>query len=254
MKRNTLIVGNWKLHGDIKSVVELSQAVSQGWSGSQQVSVAVCPSFAHLSVVSQALSGAVGLGAQDVSMYSQGAYTGDVSASMLADLGCQFSLVGHSERRSIFGDSDEDVAAKFIAVKNTGITPILCVGESLEERQNEMTQSVVCRQVSAVIDRHGIEALENSVIAYEPCWAIGSGLTATPTQAQEVHAILRAYVAEFSPSIADTLCILYGGSVKSSNAGEILQQPDVDGVLVGGASLKAQEFLAICQQGVESLS
>jgi triosephosphate isomerase len=190
---------------------------------------------------------AVRFGAQDVSRFDKGAFTGEVSAAMVVEFGCQLALVGHSERRALFGDSDEVVAEKFSRAKQAGLMPILCVGETLAEREAGITEVVVARQVAAVVQKVGVEALAGAVLAYEPVWAIGTGRTASPVQAQEVHVFLRSFVAKHSVEIGNTLPILYGGSVKKSNAAELFGQPDIDGGLIGGASLVADEFLGIWQ-------
>ncbi len=189
----------------------------------------------------------IGLGAQDVSDEDSGAYTGEVAGAMLQDVGCRYVIVGHSERRSIYGESDEFTARKHAAALRHGLTPILCVGELLEEREQGATEQVVERQLDAVIDLVGIEGLNGAVIAYEPVWAIGTGKTATPEQAQEVHAFIRGRLGSESTAIAESTRILYGGSVKAANAPELFSMPDIDGGLIGGASLSADEFLAICR-------
>jgi triosephosphate isomerase len=192
------------------------------------------------------LGSAVALGAQSVSEHASGAFTGEVSASMLAEFGCRYVLVGHSERRAIFGEGDIAVAAKFEAAQRAGLVPILCVGETLDEREAGKTASVIARQLSAVLERVGVAAMASAVVAYEPVWAIGTGVTASPTQAQEVHAAIRAQVAEFDADVAGDLRILYGGSVKPQNAKELFGQSDIDGGLIGGAALVADDFLKIC--------
>jgi triosephosphate isomerase len=192
---------------------------------------------------------AIKLGAQDVAEQMQGAFTGEVSAPMLQEFACQYVIVGHSERRALFGEKDEDTARKFAAARKQSLIPILCVGESLDEREQGITEQVVARQLDAVIELEGIEALAEAVIAYEPVWAIGTGKTASPEQAQAVHAFIRAKLAALNSAIAEKVQILYGGSVKGSNAAELFAMPDIDGGLIGGASLDAQEFLAICRAG-----
>ena len=243
--RQRFVVGNWKLNGSFAANAALIEALGpiEAVSGK---TLAFCAPFPYLGQLQAALSGSPAqFGAQDVSRFDRGAYTGEVSAGMVADFGCQLAIVGHSERRAIFGDSDAVVAEKFVRVVAAGLTPILCVGESLDEREAGTTEVVVARQVAAVIALSGVEALAGAVIAYEPVWAIGTGKTASPAQAQEVHRFLRAFIAKHSVEISDTLPILYGGSVKKSNAVELFGQPDIDGGLIGGASLIADEFMGI---------
>jgi triosephosphate isomerase len=232
MTRTRLVAGNWKMHGSRASNSALLDALLKGIKGLKGVECAVCVPFPFLGEVSERLAGtAIAWGAQNVSEHAQGAYTGEVSAAMLAEFGCRYVIVGHSERRQLFGESDAQVAAKFAAVRGAAMTPILCVGETLEEREAGSTEAVVARQLAAVDFRNG-------VLAYEPVWAIGTGRNATPEQAQAVHAFLREKVASETP-------ILYGGSVKPQNAAAIFAMPDVDGGLIGGASLVAKDFLDI---------
>ena len=231
MKRTRLVAGNWKMHGSRESNRALLAAILAG-AGKAAAQCAVCVPFPYLFQVAEMLrGGVVALGAQNVSEHAQGAFTGEVSAAMLLEFGCRHVIVGHSERRQLFGEGDKQVAAKFAAARNAGLTPILCVGETLAEREARRTEEVVARQLGAV-------AFSGGVLAYEPVWAIGTGKNATPEQAQEVHAFLRKRVP------AETT-ILYGGSVKAQNAAAIFAMPDVDGGLIGGASLVAEEFLAI---------
>jgi triosephosphate isomerase len=211
-----------------------------------RVTCIVCPPFVYLRQAARALAGEpIGLAAQDVCAEGSGAYTGEVSAQMLRDVGCDYVLVGHSERRALYGEEDALVARKFAAAQAKGLVPILCVGEQLAERDAGQTHAVVGRQLDAVIAVSGVAGLAQAVVAYEPVWAIGTGRTATPEQAQDVHAFIRGRVAAHDANIAAGLRILYGGSVKAGNARELFAQPDVDGGLIGGASLKADEFLAI---------
>jgi triosephosphate isomerase len=206
----------------------------------------LCPPFVYLSEIARLLRGtAVKLGAQNVSAEMHGAYTGEVSAAMLKDVGCQCVIVGHSERRTLYHETDEQVARKFAAAHSKGLVPILCVGEQLAEREADRCSEVVGRQLEAVVALTGIASFAHAVVAYEPVWAIGTGRTASPAQAQEVHAFIRARLAERDAKIAADLQILYGGSVKAGNARELFTQADVDGGLIGGASLKAEEFLSI---------
>jgi triosephosphate isomerase len=234
MKRSRLVAGNWKMHGSRASIATLLDALVKGSSGSDCASsdCAVCPPFPYLAQVAERLRGTeIAWGAQNVSEHAQGAHTGEVAAAMLAEFGCRYVIVGHSERRQLYGESDAQAAAKFAAVRAAGMTPILCVGETLAERDAGKTEAVVARQLAAVDFKDG-------VLAYEPVWAIGTGRNATPEQAQAVHAFLRRKIP---PGTA----ILYGGSVKPQNAAAIFAMPDVDGGLIGGASLVAKDFLDI---------
>lgn len=246
--RRPLVAGNWKMHGTRASVAELIQGVRQ-LSFVDGVDVAVLPSCLHIAQVVEGLRGVpVSVGAQNCASQSdQGALSGEVASTQLADAGCVWSLVGHSERRQILGEDDALVVRKFAAAQVGGLIPILCVGETLEQRRSGETLDVIVRQVGSLVDALGVEAFYRAVVAYEPVWAIGSGLTATPDQAQEVHAAIRAQIAVKNSAVADGLRILYGGSVKSSNAVELFGMPDIDGGLVGGASLNADEFGAICR-------
>lgn len=232
------------MNGSKKSVAELIDQILQLWQGVHQAEVAVCPPYVHLYQISRQLAESnVVLGAQDVSGFTDGAYTGDISATMLSDMFCHFVIVGHSERRQYYRESNELVAKKTKMVLDAKMIPIICVGESLQQREAEQTLTVIEEQLNAVIDHVGLHNLNNSVIAYEPVWAIGTGLTATPQQAEEVHAFIRAQLGAEGKNIR----ILYGGSVKGANAQELFAQPNIDGGLIGGASLKAQEFYQICQ-------
>ena len=251
--RRPLICGNWKLHGSLERTASLVDGVRDGAATLDGVDVAVCPVFVHLALACERASGSrLGVGAQDVSDRDEGAFTGEVAAPMLAELGCRLAIVGHSERRARHGESDALVAAKFDAAHRAGLTPILCVGETLEERDAERTLEVVGRQLDAVLESAGTSGFADSegVIAYEPVWAIGTGRTATPDQAQEVHAALRARVAAHDEALADRVRILYGGSMKAANAGDLLARPDIDGGLIGGASLDVDEFLGIARAAV----
>lgn len=244
--RKKIVAGNWKMHGSLATNAELLQGVRAAVAG-VTAEVAVCVPYPYLDQVRKALDGSnVAWGAQDVSEYAQGAYTGEVSAAMLVDFGCRYVIIGHSERRSYYGDTDAVVAAKFEAAQKAGLVPILCVGETLDERERNVTATVVIRQLDAVITRCGIASLSNAVVAYEPVWAIGTGRTATPEQAQEVHAVIRARIARDDTVVANGLRILYGGSMKPGNAKELMAQPDIDGGLIGGAALVAADFAAIC--------
>ncbi|TSA19616.1 MAG: triose-phosphate isomerase [Betaproteobacteria bacterium] len=245
--RRKLVAGNWKMHGTLAENTALLASVVAGAQG-LNCDLAVCVPFPYLAQAQLALSGTpVHLGAQNLSEHAKGAYTGEVSASMLKDFACAFVIIGHSERRSLYGETDAMVAAKFVAAQAAGLTPILCVGESLQERESGVTEAVVARQLDAVIAVAGIAAFARAVVAYEPVWAIGTGLTATPAQAQAVHAFIRARLAQHDAIVAAGVVIQYGGSMKPSNAAELLSQPDIDGGLIGGAALVADDFLAICR-------
>lgn len=245
--RQTLVAGNWKLNGSTDDIQTLVKGILDGMSGANGKAVAVCPPYVYIPMVSELLKGSdVGLGAQDVSEQSSGAFTGEVSSEMLKEVGCQYAIVGHSERRSIYGELDADTANKYKAAMDSGLTPILCVGELLEERESGDTENVVARQLDAVIDAVGVEGLAAGVIAYEPVWAIGTGKTASPDQAQDVHAFIRNKIAQLDVSVAEKVQILYGGSVNGSNAAELFAMEDIDGGLIGGASLTSEAFLAIC--------
>jgi len=242
--RKKLVAGNWKMHGSLAENAALLEALKPALAGIEAV---VCVPFPYLAQVQSALTGtSIAWGAQNVSEQAKGAFTGEVSASMLLDFGCKYVIVGHSERRSLYGESDELVAKKYMAAQAAGLTPILCVGESLEERESGVTEAVVARQLDAVINAAGVASLAKAVVAYEPVWAIGTGRTASPEQAQAVHAFMRGKLAALDATVADGLVIQYGGSVKAANAAELMVQPDIDGGLIGGASLVADEFVAIC--------
>ena len=236
------------MNGTRASVKELLAGIKAGVGDLGGVQVAVCPPFVFLPEAEQALTGTVVTwGSQDVSKEAKGAFTGEVAGAMLTDFGCTYAIVGHSERRTIHGETDREVAEKFAAAQAVGLKPILCVGETLEEREQGITNEVVARQLDAVIERSGVAALASAVIAYEPVWAIGTGRTATPEQAQEGHAFIRGRVAAQDAGVADGVQILYGGSMKGSNAAELCAQADIDGGLIGGASLVPDEFLTICR-------
>jgi triosephosphate isomerase len=243
--RRPLVAGNWKMHGSRTMAAELVAEIAAALPA--QASVAVLPPFPYLDgLIALHGASAIAFGAQDLSEHAQGAYTGEVAGAMLKDIGCTYVLVGHSERRQYHGESDERVAAKFAAAQAAGLVPILCVGELLAEREGGATETVIARQLDAVIARAGIGAFARAVVAYEPVWAIGTGRTATPEQAQAVHAFMRGKFAALDATMASSLQLIYGGSVKSANAAELFGQPDVDGGLIGGASLVAKEFVAIC--------
>lgn len=244
--RDFLVAGNWKMNGSAVASAELTDGILAGMPQSDAVHLLICPPYPYLGELAQKLAGtALSLGAQNVSQHESGAYTGEVSAGMLREIGCEYVIVGHSERRAMMGESSEIVAAKFMAVLSEGLKPILCVGESLEEREAEQTAAVIDAQLNAVLDAAGAESFETAVIAYEPVWAIGTGRTASPEQAQDVHSHIRAALASGSEKMASAIQILYGGSVKGDNAVGLFTMPDIDGGLIGGASLKAADFLAI---------
>jgi len=245
--RKVLIAGNWKMNGSRASIKTLLDGIKAGIAAVNKADVAVCAPFIYLPDVAEQLAGtAIAWGAQNVSTEAKGAFTGEIAASMIADFNCKYIIVGHSERRSLYGETDEIVAKKFGVVVEAGMTPIFCVGETLEEREKGITEEVVARQVQAVIDMHGAAMLGKGVIAYEPVWAIGTGKTASPQQAQEVHAFIRGMIARADAGVAEKIIIQYGGSMNAANAKELLAQPDIDGGLIGGASLKAEDFLTIC--------
>ena len=250
--RKRLVAGNWKMHGSRAANQPLLDALLAGIGAVADVECALCVPYPYLGQAAERLRGGpITWGAQDVSEHAHGAYTGEVSAAMVADFGCRYAIVGHSERRQLHGEGDALVAAKFGAARGAGLIPILCVGETLEERDGGRTETVVARQLDAVLELHGAAAFANAVLAYEPVWAIGTGRNATPAQAEEVHAFLRARVASRDAGIAQALRILYGGSVKAANAQPLFAMPEVDGALVGGASLVAAEFLAIARAAAQ---
>lgn len=239
-----LVAGNWKMHGNTETASNLAAQLAEQWGDSLAVEMVLFPPFVHLSAVKAAVANsAIAVGAQNISQHSSGAYTGEISGAMLVDQGCDYVLVGHSERRELFSESNQTVAEKFKAAQDVGLTPILCVGESLQQRQQEQTLNIVAAQIAAVIDCVGLSNVCRAVIAYEPVWAIGTGEVASPEQAQQVHSAIRAQLGEAGVSTR----LLYGGSVKASSAAELFTQQDINGGLVGGASLEAQEFLNIVQ-------
>ncbi len=247
MQRRGLVVGNWKMHGSTAFAADLARAVADGSRSLTGVDIALCPPHVMLGVVGAELRGSeVALGAQTVSEFSEGAYTGETAASMLADLACSFVIVGHSERRQLFGETSEVVAAKASTALAAGLVPIICVGEVLEDRQNGATNAIVAAQLRPFLESQGKDVLRQAVIAYEPVWAIGTGETASPEQAQAVHHFIRSTVAGVDQATADSIRILYGGSVKPDNAPDLFRMTDIDGGLIGGAALKADDFLRIC--------
>ena len=238
------------MHGSLAQNESLLSAVKSGSTQLSHVDIAVCAPFPYLAQLKHELSAsAVKWGAQDVHQLEKGAFTGEVSAPMLADFGCKYVIVGHSERRNIYGETSLLVAEKFAAAQRAGLTPILCLGETLEQRESGATEVVVAEQLDAVIALVGIHALGKAVVAYEPVWAIGTGKTATQDQAQAVHAFIRQRIAGHDAQVAQGLVILYGGSVKAANAPELFAMADIDGGLIGGAALIAEEFLGICRAG-----
>ena len=244
--RDILVAGNWKMNGDSAANTQLLAGILAGAPERGRVKLLVCPPFPYLAAAVQALAGSkVALGAQTTSEHAAGAFTGEVSVSMLSDLGVEYVLVGHSERRSLYGESSTNVAAKFKAALDGGLKPVLCVGETLQEREASATEQVIGEQLQAVLDLVGVAGLANAVVAYETVWAIGTGMTASPEQAQDVHNFIRQMIAASDAGIADELLILYGGSVKGDNAAGLFSMSDIDGGLIGGASLKADDFLAI---------
>jgi len=245
--RSKAVVGNWKLNGSLAANEVLLGALLREIPREGPVACAVCVPGPYLAQARSVLEGSgVAWGAQDVSRFDKGAYTGEVSGTMLADFGCRYAIVGHSERRTIFGEGDQAVAEKFAAARRARVTPIFCVGETLEEREQSRTESVLARQLDALLEHCGVVELDGAIVAYEPVWAIGTGRTAKPAEAQEVHALIRGRIAEKDATIAASLRVVYGGSVKAANAAELFAMPDVDGGLIGGASLKADEFAGIC--------
>jgi triosephosphate isomerase len=246
--RRKLVAGNWKMHGSLADNAALLAGVKAGLSGVSGAGFAVCAPYPYLSQLQATLNGSnIAWGAQNMSEHAKGAYTGEVAANMLLDFGCAYVILGHSERRALYGETDDVVAKKFIAAQAAGLVPILCVGETLVERESNVTEQVVGRQLDAVIGAAGVAALAKAVLAYEPVWAIGTGKTASPEQAQAVHAFIRGKIAALDKNVANDLVIQYGGSVKAANATELFAQPDIDGGLIGGASLVVDEFVAICK-------
>ncbi len=246
--RKPLIAGNWKMNGSTDAVAQLIGGIKQGMDECVEIDVLVLPSFVHLLQVKELIEDTrIQLGAQNLYIGKNGAFTGEVSGSMLADIGCRYVLVGHSERRSIFNDDLPIVAQKFKAAIDAGLQPILCVGETQAEREKGVTEQVLRQQIESVIAVNGIDSFQNTVIAYEPVWAIGTGLTATSEQAQAAHHFIRELIRQNKVDIGGAIRILYGGSMKPENAGSLLAMPDIDGGLIGGAALEAGSFLKICE-------
>ena len=246
--RAVLVAGNWKMHGSLAANQALLAALKARLGAREGIRYAVCAPFPYLHQVAGALAGTqISWGAQNMSEHDVGAYTGEVSGAMLREFGCRYVIVGHSERRGLYGETDLQIAAKFMAAQRAGLTPVLCAGETLEQRDRGDTELIVGRQIDAVLNAAGVAAIANAVIAYEPVWAIGTGKTATPVQVQGMHAFIRVLVAKRDKGLAAEVSILYGGSVKPGNARELFAMPDVDGGLIGGASLVADDFVAICE-------
>lgn len=246
--RRKLVAGNWKMYGSLARNKTLLEGVLAGVRDLRDADYGVCVPYPYLAQAQSMLQGSlVAWGAQNMSKNEQGAFTGEVSAGMLTDFGCRYVIIGHSERRALFHESNDIVAAKFDMAIKAGLTPIFCVGETLAERESGVTEQVVARQLEVVLNHAGAQAVARSVVAYEPVWAIGTGKTAAPEQAQAVHAFIRRRVAQLDDGIAQDLRILYGGSMKPGNAAELFAMPDIDGGLIGGASLVAEEFVAICR-------
>jgi len=245
--RQILVAGNWKLNGSRESTKQLIEGIKEGMSQVKNAEVAVCPPYIYLPQVAELLQDSpIKWGGQNMCSHESGAYTGEISAQMLIDFSCKYVIIGHSERRTIYTESDHDIAKKFVAATDAGLIPILCVGELLEQRESGQTEDVVAQQIKAVLNLAGIEKFAKSVIAYEPVWAIGTGKTATSGQAQDVHKFIRTILHNENAEIAQNTQILYGGSVKPENAKELFAQEDIDGGLIGGASLTADSFLGIC--------
>jgi triosephosphate isomerase len=253
--RNKFVAGNWKMNGNLATNQVLLGELVKALSRVAGVKCAICAPFPYLAQVQQSLAGSgIAWGAQNVSQFDSGAYTGEVSGAMLVDLGCRYAIVGHSERRSLFGETNVMVAQKYEAALKAGLTPIVCVGETLAQREAGDTERVVAAQLDAVLERSGALSFAHAIIAYEPVWAIGTGKTATPDQAQSVHAFIRSRVAAHDARVAENVQVLYGGSVKGANAAELFRMPDIDGGLIGGASLDANEMLTICRAAAEPLT
>ncbi len=245
--RKALVAGNWKMNGTQAMTTELCNGIAAGMAALGDVEVLVCPPAILISAAAMTLKNSdVAVGGQDLDVNSGGAFTGQTSAAMLLDAGCKYVIVGHSERRQFYGDSDALVAEKTQVALDAGLIPIVCLGESQAERESGITEDVVGSQLKAVLDKVGIAAFSTAVIAYEPVWAIGTGLTASPEQAQDVHAFIRGMLADKDQSVADQCRVLYGGSMKPGNAVELISKPDIDGGLIGGAALASEDFLGIC--------
>ncbi|MBE0493401.1 MAG: triose-phosphate isomerase [Thiomicrospira sp.] len=254
--RRPFVAGNWKMHGSKAMIQTLLTELVERAERLDTVDMAVCPPSVYIDYVKQTLANcSVAVGGQNMAdVAEQGAFTGEITGLMLKDVGCDYVIVGHSERRTLYAETDEQVANKVSIALAEGLTPILCVGETLQERESNVTEQVVSAQMQAVLDKVGVESFTNIVVAYEPVWAIGTGMTASPQQAQDVHAFIRGLVANQNDSVAKNLIIQYGGSVKPDNAKELFSQTDIDGGLIGGASLNAADFLAICEAAGDACS
>ncbi|MDX1496624.1 MAG: triose-phosphate isomerase [Salinisphaeraceae bacterium] len=254
MSRKPMVAGNWKMHGSLSMTRQLASDVADGIAELNNVETCICPPYPYLQAACEATTGSdLSVGAQDISeQVEQGAYTGEVNGAMLKDLGCSAVLVGHSERRQYYGEDNDRVAEKFMAVQVAGLMPVLCIGETQAEREAGETEVVLKSQLRAVLDKAGIISFSAAVIAYEPVWAIGTGLTASPEQAQAAHAFIRGIMDSEDAIIARDLRLLYGGSVKPDNATALFSCPDVDGGLIGGAALEADSFIRICQAAAEA--
>ena len=247
--RQVIVAGNWKMNASKETVNTLIMGILSGMADVDST-VIVCAPSPYMSQVEALITHSqLHLGAQNLNVNASGAFTGEVSADMIKDFGAQYVIIGHSERRSLYGETDEIVASKVQVALDNGLTPLFCIGETLEQREAGSMEAVVSRQIQAVIDRVGIDAFKNIIIAYEPVWAIGTGVTASPQQAQDAHAFIRSMLAQNDASVAQTTPILYGGSMNPSNAAELIGCEDIDGGLIGGASLKAEDFLQICKAG-----
>ncbi|BBB23380.1 triosephosphate isomerase [Abyssogena phaseoliformis symbiont OG214] len=247
--RQVIIAGNWKMNASKEATNTLVMGILSGMADVKSKVIVCVPSPYMSQVEALAVHSQLNLGAQNLNINASGAFTGEISADMIKDFGAQYVIVGHSERRSLYGETDEIVAQKVQVTLDNNLTPLFCIGELLEDRESGNTQVVVSKQIQAVIDQVGIDAFKNIIVAYEPVWAIGTGVTATPQQAQDTHAFIRSMLAKHDADIAQTTPILYGGSMNPSNAAELLNCEDIDGGLIGGASLKAQDFLQICKAG-----
>ena len=250
--RRPMVAGNWKMNGSRSQAAALIDGVLQGTGGESSIDVVICPPFVLIPLAAERIAAGNGvmLGSQNLSTESAGAHTGEVSATMLTDYGCKYAIVGHSERRALYGESDAVVAQKFGVAIESNLTPILCVGETLAQREADETEITVNDQLDAVLRQHGIDAMAKAIVAYEPVWAIGTGRTATPQQAQAVHCFIRNKLAVGDKNISANIRLLYGGSVKASNAADLFNETDIDGGLIGGASLDANEFVEICRAAV----
>lgn len=248
--KNKLVIANWKMNGDLISNNQLLTAILKFSVKTTQTNIVICPPAIYIPQAREILSdSSVNLGAQNVSNELKGAFTGETSVNMLTEFNCQYALIGHSERRSLYQETDVEIAQKMQRLVQAEITPVLCIGESLAQRENNETEAVIINQIKSVLDIVGLETFKDAVIAYEPIWAIGTGKTASAQQAQEIHQLIRSYFNELAPALFKDTAILYGGSVNENNANALIQQPDIDGFLVGGASLKADAFETICLAG-----